>query len=88
MIADPEKAGAAAMNWSREYSYNVVYAENGFVSFYCQEDYYTGGAHSNHNIKVGTLYCGKRLRLSDLPELDKIKKIMLLHDITEEQILC
>ena len=75
LIADPEMAKAATMSWSREYSYDVVYAENGFVSFYCREDYYTGGAHRNHNIKVGTLYCGKRLRLADLPELDKIKKL-------------
>ena len=75
LIADPEIASAATMNWSRKYSYNVVYAKNGFVSFYCREDYYTGGAHDNHNIKVGTLYCGKRLQLSDLPELDRIKKL-------------
>ena len=75
LIADPETASAATMNWSRRYSYNVVYAKNGFVSFYCIEDYYTGGAHENHDIKVGTLYCGKRLRLSDLPELDKIEKL-------------
>ena len=75
LIADPEIASAATMNWSRKYSYNVVYAKNGFVSFYCREDYYTGGAHDNHNIKVGTLYCGKQLRLSDLPELDKIEKL-------------
>ena len=68
-------AKAATNNWSREYSYSVVYAENGFVSFYYREDNYTGGGHRNHEIKVGTLYCGKRLRLSDLPELDKIKKL-------------
>ena len=65
LIADPEIASAATMNWSRQYSYNVVYAKNGFVSFYCREGYYTGGAHENHNIKVGTLYRGKELRLAD-----------------------
>ena len=75
VIADPDMASSATMNWSREFSYNVVYVENGFVSYYCRADYYTGGAHRNHDISVGTLYLGKGLRLADLPELDKIEKL-------------
>ena len=75
LIADPETARAATMSWSRGYRYNVLYVKDGFVSFYYEEDFYTGGAHNNYIIKVGTLYCGKRLRLADLPELDKIKKL-------------
>lgn len=75
IISDPEMAKMATMQWSREYSYKVVYAENGFVSFYCREDYYTGGAHGNQNVVVGTMYAGKHLHLADLPELDKIEKL-------------
>ena len=74
-IADPDMASSATMNWSREFKYNVVYVGNGFVSYYCKADYYTGGAHRNHDIYVGTLYRGKGLRLADLPELDKIEKL-------------
>lgn len=74
-IADPDMASSATMNWSREFNYNVVYVGNGFVSYYCRADYYTGGAHRNHDISVGTLYRGKGLRLADLPELDKIEKL-------------
>jgi len=75
LIADSDMAGSAIMNWSRDFSYNVEYVGNGFVSYYCRADYYTGGAHENHDIKVGTLYRGKELRLADLPELDKIEKL-------------
>ena len=74
-IADPDMASSATMNWSREFNYNVVYVGNGFVSYYCKADYYTGGAHRNHDIYVGTLYRGKGLHLADLPELDKIEKL-------------
>ena len=83
VIADPEMARAATMNWSREYSYDVVYAENGFVSYYCGESSYTGGAHGSYHITVGTLYRGKRLQLANLPELDKIKK--LFHQALESR---
>ena len=74
-IADPEMASAATMKWTRKYSYEVLYVNKDIVSFCCRVSSYTGGAHGNHYIKVGTLYCGKRLRLADLPDLDKIKKL-------------
>lgn len=49
--------------------YNVVYADRQYLSFRCSEYAYTGGAHGNTQITVGTIdrKTGKILTLADVP---------------------
>ena len=74
-IATSDSPDSPINNWKRSYDYDVVYDADGFVSYRHTKFDYTGGAHGMTYTKVGTLYCGRRLHLSNLPELDKIKKL-------------
>ena len=66
--------------------YSVVFADEKYISFRAEEYSYTGGAHGNTEITVGTIdrKTGRRLRLADfvsadrLPELTKILHVKVV----------
>lgn len=63
--------------------YKVVYANREYLSFFCSEYAYTGGAHGNIQITVGTLdrRTGKILTLADVPAFaDKVALAKRLSD--------
>ena len=63
--------------------YKVVYANREYLSFFCSEYAYTGGAHGNTQITVGTLdrRTGKILTLADVPAFaDKVALAKRLSD--------
>ena len=66
--------------------YSVVFADEKYISFRAEEYSYTGGAHGNTEITVGTIdrKTGRRLRIADfvsadrLPELTKILHVKVV----------
>ena len=59
--------------------YSVVFADEKYISFRAEEYSYTGGAHGNTEITVGTIdrKTGRRLRLADFVSADR------LHELTK-----
>ncbi len=69
--------------------YKVVYADRQYLSFHCSEYSYTGGAHGNTQVTVGTIdrKTGKLLTLADVPAFanrDALKR--RLHDAVVAKI--
>ena len=66
--------------------YSVIFADEKYISFRAEEYSYTGGAHGNTEITVGTIdrKTGRRLRIADfvsadrLPELTKILHVKVV----------
>lgn len=58
-------------SWTRN---EVLYVSDHLVSFRIEAYAYTGGAHGMPCTRVGTLKDGVLLKLSDIPEQDKLKK--------------
>ena len=63
----------AATTEERKSEYKVVYVDAQFASYWCEDWTYTGGAHGNTIIHVGTLNrkTGKKLTLDDLLSKDQ-----------------
>ena len=62
--------------------YSVVFADEKYISFRAEEYSYTGGAHGNTEITVGTIdrKTGCRLRLADFVSADKLPELTkILH---------
>lgn len=69
--------------------YKVVYADRQHLSFHCSEYSYTGGAHGNTHVTVGTIdrKTGKILTLADVPAFtDRNALKMRLHDAVVAKI--
>ena len=69
--------------------YKVVYADRQYLSFHCSEYSYTGGAHGNTQITVGTIdrKTGKILTLADVPTFaDQAALKSRLHDAVVTKI--
>ena len=61
--------------------FKVIYADRGFLSFRAEEYAYTGGAHGNTRVTVGTIdrRTGKRLRLANVfgkDDMDALKSLL------------
>ena len=70
-----ELMNAETLHWQSNSDYKIVYADNNIVSFRCETYSYSGGAHGMTDTKVGTIKNGRVLQLTDLPDLDNIKKL-------------
>ena len=63
--------------------YSVVFADEKYISFRAEEYSYTGGAHGNTEITVGTIdrKTARQLRLADFVSADKLPKLTkILHE--------
>lgn len=60
--------GAGMSSWDSKNEYRIVYADERYLSFRAEEYSYTGGAHGNNKIIVGTFdrNTGKRLTIADI----------------------
>lgn len=75
--------GASMTTEEYQSKYSVVFADEKYISFRAEEYSYTGGAHGNTEITVGTIdrKTGRRLRLADFVSADKLPKLTkLLHE--------
>lgn len=63
----------AATTEERKSEYKVIYVDAQFASYWCEDWTYTGGAHGNTVIHVGTLNrkTGKKITLDDLLSKDQ-----------------
>lgn len=69
--------------------YKVVYADKQYLSFYCTDYSYTGGAHGSTKVTVGTIdrKTGKVLTLSQVPAFADEKALkQKLHDAVVAKI--
>ncbi len=69
--------------------YSVVFADEKYISFRAEEYSYTGGAHGNTEITVGTIdrKTGRRLRLADFVSADKLPKLTkILHEKSSKNL--
>lgn len=75
---DPAMQGSE-FNWEFNGRYKVIYADKNLFSFYADELEYTGGAHGNAAVTVGTLYrvSGKRITLKDIAPTAKDQQKLL-----------
>jgi hypothetical protein len=90
-LFDPEMQGSI-FNWSFEGKYKVVYADKKIFSYYTEELSYTGGAHGNFTVKVGSMYrvSGRKITLKDIAFTGEQKKKLLALIIaqTAEKFSC
>ena len=72
--------GAGMSSWDSKNEYRIVYADERFLSFRAEEYSYTGGAHGNNKITVGTFdrKMGKRLTVADVIPKSKRKYALAL----------
>ena len=75
---DPQMEGSQ-FNWEFTGKYKVVYADKKIFSYYTEELSYTGGAHGNFTVKVGSMYrvSGKKITLKDIAFTGEQKKKLL-----------
>ena len=62
--------------------YSVIFADEKYISFCAEEYSYTGGAHGNTEITVGTIdrKTSRRLRIADFVSADKLPELAkILH---------
>ena len=74
--------GASMTTEEYQSKYSVVFADEKYISFRAEEYSYTGGAHGNTEITVGTIdrKTGRRLRLADFVSADKLPELTkILH---------
>ena len=66
--------------WDFKNEYRIVYADEKYLSFRAEEYSYTGGAHGNNKITVGTFdrKTGKRLTVVDIIPKSKCDYILSL----------
>ena len=59
----------SATDWEFHREYRVPYADRQYLSFFCSDYSYTGGAHGSTQIVAGTIdrASGRILKLSDVP---------------------
>ena len=75
--------GASMTTEEYQSKYSVVFADEKYISFRAEEYSYTGGAHGNTEITVGTIdrKTGRRLRIADFVSADKLPKLTkILHE--------
>ena len=81
-LPDVMSVGACATTEEHQSKYSVIFADEKYISFRAEEFSYTGGAHGNNEITVGTIdrKTGHRLRLADFVSEDKLSKLTkILH---------
>lgn len=68
---------ATATVEERQSKYEVVFVDAQYASYRCEDWAYTGGAHGNTNVHVGTLdrKTGKKLLLGDVFPKDRQKSL-------------
>ena len=77
---DPKMEGSQ-FNWEFTGKYKVVYADKSFFSYYCEELAYTGGAHGNFTVSVGSMFrnSNKKITLRSIaPTMPMQKKLLQL----------
>lgn len=77
---DPKMEGSQ-FNWEFTGKYKVVYADKSFFSYYCEELVYTGGAHGNFTVSVGSMFrnSGRKITLGSIaPTMPMQKKLLQL----------
>ena len=60
--------GSSETTQQFSHKYEIVYADKDYLSFWCDDYYYTGGAHGTRTIKIGTIdrKTGHILTLNDV----------------------
>lgn len=80
--------GASMTTEEYQSKYSVVFADEKYISFRAEEYSYTGGAHGNTEITVGTIdrKTGDRVRLAEFVSADKLPKLteMLYAKVAEK----
>lgn len=64
--------------WSTEATYNIVFADERYLSFRAEEFSYSGGAHGNRQVIVGTFdrATGRRLTVRDLIPAERREQVL------------
>ena len=74
--------GASMTTEEYQSKYSVIFADEKYISFRAEEYSYTGGAHGNTEITVGTIdrKTGRRLRIADFVSADRLHELAkILH---------
>ena len=74
--------GSSMTTQEYQSKYSVIFADEKYISFRAEEYSYTGGAHGNTEITVGTIdrQTGRRLRLADFVSADGLHELAkILH---------
>ena len=88
---DPNMQGSE-FHWEFTGKYKIIYADKNLFSFYADELEYTGGAHGNAAVTVGTIFrkSGKRITLKDIaPTAENQKKLLnIITAATAKEFKC
>lgn len=72
------KGPVVGAKWESEATYEVVYADQRYLSFRAEEFSYCGGAHGNRQVTVGTFdrATGRRLTARDLVPAERRDEVL------------